>query len=352
MDELLTVGIKEHYKNYFEKSSLNKIISDMIMEIEGYSLWSLKESYKDEIKEKSRDIYIDDKLEDIIRFIEAKFNNGAHKRYVKYITKIVNLADRYMYDFFNKVDSEEDILIFSLMMLHPYRKYLDIKNIEVGNIDNENLSLDDVYYDMISDIFLRLNSYYEGDFGKLGMFWEDGNWLSRIFCLKIFKLGSLQYEIIELDMDKYRDSLDESFKNCEKIAKNFCLSVHIMKGVDFSKNAVDRSFEIAKRFFDLNFPNVYFKYFYCFSWMLFSGNSDFLPEKSRILDFASRFEIISERKFNQYALISIFGFRPDFDKFDESVDYFVCDIEARSSLQKKALENITSLGVAEGIMSY
>lgn len=359
-------GIGKYYIDYLNKTDIDVIRRNTKLEIENYGRWA-EISKETSVKAKSRDIHIIGKENKLKEFVDEKFmnySNGSYKEVlIDLITKYKEIGDseEFDYNFFDNESDESDILFFSLILLPIYRRYMEMRfcKYDVGiksgiksgikPIPNIN-AIEELYYETVSDIYLRLNSYYEKSNGKFGIYWEDGNWLSRIFCFKIFKIGSLQYEIIRLDLNKFGIKYNLEAGNNPGLC--MCLSVHIMKGVDFSTISVDKSLKRAKTFFREFFKDIDFKYFYCFSWMLYSGNKDFLPKESKILDFASRFNIVTERNFNQYALISIFGMRPDFNNFDTNIDSLDEEVEVRTSLQRRAIENLTSLGVAEGLIEF
>lgn len=67
------------------------------------------------------------------------------------------------------------------------------------------------------------------------------------------------------------------------------LSVHIPKGADLSKAALCASFEEAKRFFKMYFPEKEIRGFYCRSWLMDPALSEILPEDAKIISFQNFF---------------------------------------------------------------
>lgn len=248
------------------------------------------------------------------------------------------------YDFISKVSNDcykgefENDLITSrkhytrlMILIYKIVKLMDMYN-------EKGLPLK-VMFDTLSDLTLRQKMYYE-KCGKLGLNDEDIMWLRHIYRLEIFKLGSLQFEITHMNPLTWKGITyyDDAFKKVPIGTE--ILNVHIRKGVDFSKEAVNKSFDMAEEFFSKYFPNHNFKAYTCNSWMLYPRNSEVLSETSNILDFAKRFEIIGETNNTEFTLKFIFGGR-----YRSKKDY-----PSETSLQRNALKNINSLGAGCGIL--
>ena len=197
----------------------------------------------------------------------------------------------------------------------------------------------DVLFDTLSDVTLRQRMYLK-QYGKLGLSDEDVMWLKHIYQLSIFKLGSLQFEIAHVKYLTWK-GLVYSKEISKKLPEGVpILNVHIRRGVDLSKDAVDQSFERAERFFQKYFPKHDFVAYTCNSWMLYPGNQEVLSINSHILSFSKRFEIIGESNINDMAIKYIFGKR-----YRKKEDY-----PQETSLQKNALKNLKNLGVGCGVI--
>ena len=169
---------------------------------------------------------------------------------------------------------------------------------------------------------------------------NDVLWLKHIYHLKIFKLGSLQFKMAKMESLAwkglgYREDCAQIISEGTPI-----LNVHIRKGVDFSPKSVDISFARAEHFFPRHFPGHHFKAYICNSWLLYSGNSKFLPPSSNIMNFASRFLLIAESNDKSMALTFIYGKR-----FRAKRAY-----PQTTSLQKSALRNMGNLGIGCGLI--
>lgn len=197
----------------------------------------------------------------------------------------------------------------------------------------------DVLFDTLSDVTLRQRMYLK-QYGKLGLSDEDIMWLKHIYRLNIFKLGSLQFEIAHMNYLKcnglvYFDNISERLPEGVPILK-----VHIRKGIDLSTEAVDQSFKRAESFFIKHYFEHDFVAYTCESWLLYSGNQRMLPSSCHILEFARRFTLIGESNANDMTIKHIFGKKYKYKKA----------YPQETSLQKKALNNLSNLGVGCGVI--
>lgn len=228
-----------------------------------------------------------------------------------------------------KRENPETILKLLLIMLPDLMECYKQKDID-----------DIIFFDTISDIFLRMNIYKDKNL-KLGLTPDDGLWLLRIFHLDIFKLGSLQFEMMKFDSTIFKDKIEFSNETSTIIRENEnILSIHIMEGTNLYPSEVKKSLDLARFFFDDKFADFKYRYFYCYSWILYSGNRLLLNKDSNIIKFMNIFEIIAESNWRGMAIERIFGCSES--KIDKN--------RLDTSLQKKAAENLDNLGVAIGII--
>lgn len=226
--------------------------------------------------------------------------------------------------YITQVTDQERALIL-ICLLVPLKKIYEAKQID-----------ETTYYETLSDLRLRIGIYHEKH-SDLGLTQDDGHWLIRIFYLGIFKLGSLQFERLNLDFSKLNYPIDKKDEQeIDRVNGKGVLSVHIMKGVDFSPEKIDNSFALAKEFFEKHFSGHDFMTFYCASWMLYPQNRYLLSEGSNILDFASRFQLIGESNIPDHGIIFI---------FDGDIN-----IAPVTGLQSRAQLNPEYLGVGLGII--
>lgn len=190
-----------------------------------------------------------------------------------------------------------------------------------------------IFWDTLSDLVYRLN-LYSNRHHCLGLTEDDGHWLLRVFFLNIFRLGSLQYERLKLDFNLLPFELTWKEASKERMLQGQeVLSIHIMAGVSLDQESVDHSLCQARSFF----RDAGINYFYCCSWLLNPDNEFLLSSGSRILQFASQFELLASAKYKDYPLYSIF-----------ETEYY--KNRPMTSLQKMARAHPKYLGVGLGVV--
>lgn len=188
-----------------------------------------------------------------------------------------------------------------------------------------------VLYQSLNDLKWRLNEHKSAT-GEWGLTLEDKMWLSRLYHLRIFKLGSLQFEIV------YSSEQEDIAKLV--VGGDGVLSVHIMYGQDISKPASLDSLAQAKSFFRTYFPGFQYEYFYCKSWLLYPPNKKFLAEGSNISAFMDLFDIVDQEQRVDLPYKFIF-YKPV-----EEVSL----TDVTTSLQQYAFDHPESLGVGVGLI--
>lgn len=143
-----------------------------------------------------------------------------------------------------------------------------------------------VFFQTISDLIFRISDYKNRN-NKFGLEGFEGKWLLRIFYMNIFKLGSLQFEISNLREENI-DINSDDLGDCADVLDNDVIMVHIMENEDISYESCVKSFGLADEFFS----NEY-KYYACYSWLLYENMKKILAPSSKILQFQSFFEIIT-----------------------------------------------------------
>jgi len=132
----------------------------------------------------------------------------------------------------------------------------------------------------------RMAGEYRREFGCLGF--DRGFWVWRQACLRIVRLGTLEYEYLLLD--------EEDAGELGLAVGTPVLSVHIPTGADLSREALDDSYAQARAFFaahpqlcppDGKEPAITF----CSSWLLCPTLRTLLKENSGIRRFAEDFEL-------------------------------------------------------------
>lgn len=157
------------------------------------------------------------------------------------------------------------------------------------------------------------------------MFFDRGWWTYRQVSMCIFRIGELEYEF-----NKYEG---------ENV-----IVIHIPSDVNLTKEAVDHSLEQAGIFFQTYYKDYEYKGYTCDSWLLSPVLRSLLPEKSNILSFQKRFDIIQENKEDREYIEWLFQVPAD-------TDYEALPVE--TGLQRNVRElllNGGAVGCAYGVM--
>ena len=201
---------------------------------------------------------------------------------------------------------------------------------------------DKVIFDTFRDVSLRAKLYYEKT-GKVGISKGDVIWFRHIMNVVIFKIGSLQFqpfEMIYLD----EETIGEPYMTFTKEQKEKLpagapvINCHIQQGADLSPEAVEESFQSARRFFSTYFP-IKYKAFLCYSWLLYLPMVKSLSHKSNIKQFADRFTILGNINDPEQAIEYLFE-QEGKKKLPSNA----------TTLQKLAFEHIELFGFACGII--
>lgn len=218
-----------------------------------------------------------------------------------------------------KKESQPELLSFKLFITLA---------IEIKKAYEEKGIPDSIYWDSMRD-FKIWSEDYKKKSNRIGI--TEWYWFSLITSMQIFRIGRLQYQIINLCSDlKYQDKV---ILSGEEI-----LTVHIPADGPLSKEEVLRSFAYAPKFFKKIF-NKDFEFYHCESWLLSPVLTEILPPKSNILWFQTLFDIVDDFESTQ-AEERVFGFasnNPD-------------DYPEKTSLQKNLKEVIKNgKKITEGI---
>lgn len=203
----------------------------------------------------------------------------------------------------------------------------------------QQLSLD-IFHQTISDLFLRFNQS-----NPRGITSADFPWLMQIFKFRIFKLGELQFEFTHFRPETLPDNtVFRSDFPSYLLPKDPIISVHIMEGSRIHPNQIRHEFDLAREFKARYFPELTIHYFYCYSWLLYPNNAQFMAPTSNILAFMRLFEIIAQANWPNMSIERIFG-----DAYIEAIDQ---PLPQQTSLQKAASQHLDQLGVGVGVIAY
>lgn len=187
-----------------------------------------------------------------------------------------------------------------------------------------------VFWDGMRDITIWAKDYYDKH-GVPGF--AEWGWVAATLSLKVFRLGRLQFEPMQLEAPILCDG--RTYPEGTMV-----LNVHIPAGQPLDISAVRASMEYAPEFFQMYFQKTC-TMFICHSWLLSPQLKELLQEDSRILQFQNLFsvyEVDQERQAEE----RVFGY------IEENPDAY----PERTSLQKKMKASILAgknFGMGRGI---
>ena len=118
--------------------------------------------------------------------------------------------------------------------------------------------------------FTRFVEFHREVYGFPAFAW--GWWVPRQIALNEFRIGALEYEIVETDASPK-------------------IQIHIASDSDLSPPRLRESYLDARRFFARFFPDHAGTDMYCESWLLCPALVELLPPASKILAFQRSFEV-------------------------------------------------------------
>ena len=131
---------------------------------------------------------------------------------------------------------------------------------------------DEIYFSTMKCYTRFIDETYQ----RTGRLYFDRDWwTARQAGCHLFRIGSLEYEI-------------------NRSENKIIIELHIPSNTDFSPSAVEQSLKHAKQFFDKYYAEIKNADYYCHSWLLDRQLEEMLKEKSNIISFQKRFEILNE----------------------------------------------------------
>lgn len=147
-------------------------------------------------------------------------------------------------------------------------------------------------------------------------------WFPRQLSLREFRIGALEYEMIEREKKKW-------------------INIHIPADASMGRERLRESYEDARAFFTRYFPDYGQSDMMCDSWLLSPHLTKLLPESSNILGFQRAFELVHVDETNDSFIRWVFG----------RTDIPVRELREDTSLQRKikaCLLEGSNLGAATG----
>lgn len=150
------------------------------------------------------------------------------------------------------------------------------------------------------------------------------HWLERTFRMRMYRLGRLQFCIDTADTHMTQFGLAEG---------ETYLGVHIPTGGPLDMTECEKSFAMARGFFAKHYPDMEYRWFSCFSWLLDDTLQQFLPADSNILQFAGLFRVVEKKKADD-----IIRFMFGWDATREKVESWECRSGFAKAIQQAVRE--------------
>lgn len=159
------------------------------------------------------------------------------------------------------------------------------------------LGIDDrVFTDTVSDIGIWCENC-----GGSGL--HNVRWIKNHLDARLFRLGRLQFQFYQLP------PVAPYLRKAPLTAGTPVIYIHIPQGTPLEPAACKASVDQAKVFFDRVFPDYSYTCFFSESWLLFSGNADFMRPGCNILQFASLFQPVCDISVPAQTIERVFGKR-------------------------------------------
>ncbi|HLV49662.1 MAG TPA: hypothetical protein VKY25_01900 [Erysipelothrix sp.] len=199
----------------------------------------------------------------------------------------------------------------------------------------------------IDDLKRRFNNNYHKH-QKLVLFEREMKWVNMILDFKIFKIGSLRFQVFPMDHKEIERAGNDAMPLSDTIKKTFyegrpLINVHIEKDTDLSEEAVRVSFHQATKFFKSVFKQYQFEGFVTRTWLIYPGIVKLLDKNSNISKFAQQFEIIASNQATYQALQRVYG-TEDLQSIES--------MEKKTSLEKVIFKNLDKCGVGFGYRPF
>lgn len=179
----------------------------------------------------------------------------------------------------------------------------------------KNIS-DDIYFSTMKCYARFIDETYKRT-GKL--YFDRAWWTTRQAGCHLFRIGTLEYE---------------KNSNNHKVT----IEIHIPSDADFSPSIVNQSLENAKKFFHQYYPETKNAEYCCHSWLLDNQLKKMLKEKTNIINFQKRFEIIDSGEIDTEFIQWVFN-----KNFTNSTDYM--HLPENTSLQRNIKNHLLFGGV-------
>ena len=201
---------------------------------------------------------------------------------------------------------------------------------------------ENIIRDTFRDVTLRAR-LHEERYGAPGLTDDDAVWFRHIMNLNIFQIGPIQYQpfsMIYLDKETLGEDYMEISASCKAALPpdTPVINCHVPFGADLKGSRVADSLSEADNFFKVLHPEISYRAFICYSWLLYPPMLRRLGENSAIRRFARHFTITGWCGDNEQAMENLFPCgKPAHE-------------ENLTSLQKTALAYPDVFGYALGVI--
>lgn len=207
-------------------------------------------------------------------------------------------------------DDEENIGVLSIELLAMLKTY---ENYQKLNIDKS----------IFIDTMKCFKRFLLESKKKNGMYiFDRGWWVYRQLNMSLFRIYDLEYELIDYDT----------------------INIHIPSDALFTKEEVDKSIQAFKIFIDNHFKEYKNAKLYCDSWLLSPVLKELLDDKSNIISFQNRFDILDVDEEDKGYIIWV---------FNKNINTPINELSEETSLQRKIKELMKQnidIGSAKGII--
>ena len=197
-------------------------------------------------------------------------------------------------------DGSEILTVMLICALSAYEEY---KKRGIG---------EDIFIDTMKFCTRFVNEHHSA-YGSYSFVWAW--WFPRQLSLREFRIGALEYEMIESDGE-------------------LLINMHIPADADLSEESVKNSYRAAREFFCKFFPEYENADMVCDSWLLSSQLVKMLPPDSNIIRFREMFDIEKEQEDSNA------GVRWVYKRDDIPTE----DLPEKTSLQKKMKHHLLKGG--------
>lgn len=157
---------------------------------------------------------------------------------------------------------------------------------EVRKLHAEHKVPEEVTKATLMDMELWIRDYYQ-KYKTWGL--GAGGWLEEHFSGRLYALGRLQFQVCKYELPKHFDlpKVSDGISEGDPV-----LYVHIPATGKLDDAECAKSFKRALEFFPHHFPEHKFKAFVCDSWIMDPKLKKLLPERSSLILFQKRFQLI------------------------------------------------------------